>query len=323
MPRSDKILRFIAFYAAVLIFFITLPIILSYSLGYKIDYRNFKIYKTGIIYLSSHPAGASVYVNGRLYKDFTPAQIEELKPGSYKIEVKREGFYPWEGELAVRPNMVTKADRIELFPVTSQMKRFSDREICDFTVSDRGYVYYFTKSGLFRSGIDKGTPRKISSFSNWPDRITGKKFSPDGGKLLYFNENAVTLVNLNPDKFMAKIGEGASVEEIFKSPDPIMDVFWYPGLSYIVVVTEKDIKVVELRGGATRNIASLYKFAAKPQGLFYDENSDSLYFTDVKIGLSLNPEKYLYRLDLRQTFFDSLKEFLLKREALGQQNEKR
>ncbi|MCX5686014.1 MAG: PEGA domain-containing protein [Candidatus Omnitrophica bacterium] len=323
MPRSDRILRFIAFYLSVLIFFITLPILLSYSLGYKIDYRNFKIYKTGIIYLSSHPSGASVYVNGRLYKDFTPAQIEELKPGSYKIEVKREGFYPWEGELAVRPNMVTKADRIELFPVTREMKRLSDREISDFAVSDRGYVYYFTKSGLFRTGMDKSPPRKISSFSNWPDRITGKKFSPDSGKLLYFNENAVTLVNLNPDKFMAKVGEGASVEEIFKSPDPIMDVFWYPGLNYIVVVTEKDIKAVELRGGATRNIASLYKFAAKPQSLFYDENSDSLYFTDIKIEPGLmNRERYLYRLDLRQTFLDSLRELLLKKETVTE-NEKR
>ena len=311
-------MRMVAFYSSVLLFFVMLPIILSYSLGYKIDYHNLKIYKTGIIYLSSSPSGASVYVNGKLYKDYTPTQVEELKPASYKIEVKREGFYPWEGELAVRPNMVTKADRIVLFPVTRQIKKLSEREVCDFAVSNKGYVYYLTRSGLYRSGTDKNAPRKVSSYSNWPDRIIGKKFSPDGSKFIYFNENTVSLVSLNIDKNLAKEGESADVEEVFKSPDPICDVFWYLGLGYIVVVTEKDIKVVELRGGATRNIASLYRFAAKPQSLYYDDNNDSLYFTDIKIEPGPNSEKYIYRLDLRQTFFDSLRDFLSKKEAASE-----
>lgn len=322
MTRGDKILRFIAFYAAVLIFFITLPILLSYSLGYKIDYRNLKIYKTGIIYLSSNPSGASVYVNGRLYKDVTPAQIEELKPGTYKIEVRREGFYPWDGELEARPNMVTKADRIVLFPVSREMKRFLDRDIIDFAVSDKGYIYYLTKSGLYRSGTDKSYFRKISSYSDWPDRIIGRKFSPDGNRLLYYTENTVWIANFNPDTNPTKGREAASVEEIFKSPNSIMDVFWYPGLGYIVVVTDNDIKVVELRGGDTRNIALLYKFAARPRSLYYDENSDSLYFTDIKMGAIFNRERYLYRIDLRQTFFDLLRGLLLKKEAVTE-NEKR
>ncbi len=322
MARSDKIFRMIAFYSSVLLFFITLPILLSYSLGYKIDYHKLKIYKTGIIYLSSRPSGASVYVNGKLYKDLTPAQVEELKPASYKIEVKREGFYPWEGELAVRPNMVTKADRIVLFPVSREIKRLLDSEVYDFAISDKGLIYYFTKSGLYRSGTDKSAFRKISSYSNWPDSIIGKKFSPDGNKFLYFSENTVSLISLNPDKNLTSLGEDASVEEIFKSPNPIVDVFWYPGSGYIVAVTEKDIKVVELRGGDTRNIASLYRFAAKPQSLYYDDNSGSLYFTDIKTGSGFSRERYLYRIDLRQTFFDSLRGFLLKKEAVTENGKK-
>ena len=61
-----------------------------------------------MIYVASHPAGANVFINGRLHGDLTPTRIEELKPGAYKIEVRREGFYPWEREMEVRPNMVTK-----------------------------------------------------------------------------------------------------------------------------------------------------------------------------------------------------------------------
>ena len=104
----------------------------------------------GILSLRSAPSGASIYINGKLRQEITPARIEELKPGAYKIEVKREGFYPWEGELVVRPNMVTKADRIILFPVTRDIKRFSDREVLDFAVSDKDEIYYFTDYGLLK-----------------------------------------------------------------------------------------------------------------------------------------------------------------------------
>ncbi|MEI6863619.1 MAG: PEGA domain-containing protein [Candidatus Omnitrophota bacterium] len=94
MKNIDKIMRAIAFYVSLAAFFALLPIVLSYALGYKIDYKKLKIYKTGIIYVSSHPAGASVYINGKLHSDITPMKIEDVKPGTYKVEVRRDGFYP-------------------------------------------------------------------------------------------------------------------------------------------------------------------------------------------------------------------------------------
>ncbi|MFH0764356.1 MAG: PEGA domain-containing protein [Candidatus Omnitrophota bacterium] len=312
MPRSDRILRFIAFHAALLIFFIMLPIILSYSLGYKIDYRNLKTYKTGIIYLNSRPSGASVYVNGKIYKDLTPAQIEELKPGIYNIEVRREGFYPWEGKLTVRPNMVTRADSIVLFPIGGNVKMISDLDVAAFTVSDNNYMYYFAGNGLYRSSIDGGNLKKLTSYSDWPRKIRDKKFSPDGDKILYYDENDIFVVFLNPGRYDVVKRYEAKVEKVLKSPDKIIDVFWYFGSGYLIAVTDKDLKVVELRGGEARNVASLYRFTTRPGGLYYDEKGGSLYFTDTGEEPGLKSRKFLYRLDLRQTFFNSVKDFLLK-----------
>ena len=155
MRPSDKIRRAIAFYFCAALFCVLLPIVLSYALGYQIDYHNLRIYKTGILYVESRPAGASIYLNGRKHGDITPAQIEELKPGTYRIVVSREGFYPWERDLAVRPNMVTKADRIVLFPVAQEMKKMGERGVVDFAVSGNGYVYYMKRSGLYRSKIGR------------------------------------------------------------------------------------------------------------------------------------------------------------------------
>lgn len=304
MRPIDKIGRAIAFYFSVALFCVLLPVILSYALGYQIDYRNFRIYKTGIIYIASRPAGASIYLNGVMRQDLTPAQIENLRPGSYKIEVRKDGFYPWEKDMAVRANMVTKADRIILFPVTQEMKTVSRAGIHDFFVSNKNCIYYMKKSGFFRSDMDGSNMKRLSAYGDWPEGIIGKKFSADGNDLLFFSPGALGVIHLRQD--------AAKVDEVYTGDSLIIDAFWYPGPGYIIVVTHKDIKVVELSGSGTRNIVSLYKFNSRPQTVSYDENSGSLYFIDTRIGVGSRESNYLYRIDFKEKFFDSIIQRLLK-----------
>lgn len=315
MTRTDRIHRAIAFYLSVALFLALLPIVLSYALGYQIDYATLKIYKTGILYVNSNPAGASIYLNGRLYNDVTPAQIEELKPGTYRIEVRRDGFYPWERELTVRPNMVTKADRIVLFPVKQDMRVLGEREVADFAIADNRYLYCFSGAGLFRLSVDGSGMKQLSSHAAWPDWLKGKRFSPDGNKIALYNDRKILVVYLAPESSRVTATEGARVEEVFDSPEPIIGVFWYSQSNYLIVATESDIKVVELRGGDKRNIVLLHKFSSRPRGVHYDEDRDTLFFTDAGQGKPDAKGAYLYRLDLRQKQFDSFLELLLKREG--------
>ena len=315
MKNSDKLKRAIAFYVSVLLFFVILPILLSYALGYRIDYMKLKAYKTGIIFINSKPSGASIYINGKLYDSLTPAQIEDLKPGPYKVKVKKESFYPWEEDLMVRPNMVTKADSIVLFPIMQAMNKINNQASYDFTVSDKGPIYYFTESGLYRSDSDGSDTKRLSSYSSWPRNMIKKKFSPDGDKILCFNEKEISITYLNIDKELTKDSESARTENILITEEPIIDVFWYTGSGYIIVVTEKYINVVELRGGGKRNIATLYKFNATPRTVSYDSNNGSLYFMDRGKDSFSKDGSYLYRLDLRQKFFDYLMQLLLKKDT--------
>jgi hypothetical protein len=312
--KRDKIRRAIAFYISVLLFCILLPVMLSYALGYKIDLKKFKIYKTGIIYLKSNPVGASIYINGTKHADITPARIENMKPDTYKVEVRREGFYPWEKDLVVRPNMVTKVEQIVLFPITQEPKRIARYPVADFVISEKGAVYHMTDHGVFISDADGSSLKKISSYSNWPEKINGKKFSPSGDKILYFSRNDIFVIYLNLDKAVTKDVWDVKVEEILITEYPIVDVYWYSDSGYIVVVTEKGISVVELRGEGVRNIVLLYKFNSTPRDIYYDKAGDSLYFTDDKREEGLKEGRYLYRLDLRKNFFGQFMRLLLRKE---------
>lgn len=301
MQKSDAIIRYIVFFFSLALYFILLPIVLSYSLGYHIDYHNFKIYKMGILSLRSAPSGASVYINGKLRQELTPVRIEELKPDTYSVEVKREGFYPWQKELVIRPNMVTRAENIILFPILQDMDRIGDYETINFAVSDnRSYIYHMTKSGLYRSNMDGTNLKKLSLYSDWPEKILGKKFSRDGKKFLYFNENNIWVVYL-VSRDLVKDGELAYVEKLLKTPGSIRDVFWHSGSNHIVFAVNKDINVIELGSGGEKNIVTLHRCKKSAEGLYYDENNDSLYFNDTYEG-----KERLYRIELREKFFDKL-----------------
>lgn len=314
MKESDKLKRKVAFYLSAVIFFVTLPVILSYALGYKIDYAAFQVYKTGIMYLTSQPAGASIYINGKLHKDLTPAQIEELKPGRYGIKIKRDGFYPWERELVVKPNMVTKAERIILFPIARKIKDIGDIAVLYFAVSDRNQIYYMTKNGLFSSNMDGTVIKKLSSYSDWPQKILGVKFSADGRMLLCYDEDRVIMVRMVTDEEATLKDRLVIVEEIFEREEPIIDVFWYPEPGYIIVVSRKTISAVELRGGKARSIVILYAFKTTPKNVYYDEGAGAIYFTDIKEASEIGGGSYIYRLDLKQTFFDAIKSMLARKE---------
>ena len=301
MNRTDTIIRYVGFSISLVLYIVLLPIILSYSLGYHIDFGKLNIYKTGILSLRSNPSGSSLYINGRLSAELTPARIEELKPGKYFIEVKREGFYPWQKEVTIRPNMVTRAENIVLFPVSQEVEKISDREASNFIVTDdRRQIYQMTKSGLYRSGLDGSNPKLLTSYSEWPDRILGKGFSLDGKKILFFNENGIWVIYLNPYDRPLSAKETARVEQVYVSQGLVRNAFWHSESNHIIFICDKDINVLESGRGEEKNPVTLYKCEAPPAGVYYDAYSDSLYFDDSRDG----GKKGLYRLDLREKTFD-------------------
>jgi len=306
MDFNDRIKRTIAFYFSVAVFFTLLPIVISYSLGYHIDAHSLKVYKTGVISLKSDPSGAFIYLNGRLLQDFTPARIENLKPGTYKVEVMRDKFYPWQRDMTVRPNMVSKAEDIVLFPINEDINRLCGRDTTDFAVSGRGSIYYMTKNGLFRSSADGTNQRRISSFSAWPTDIIAKKFSPDGDKMLYFNREALWVIYLNIAADVSKEPGHAAVEEVLHSPGPITDAFWYSDSKHIVFITDKEVNAVDFSAEGPGNAVTLYKFAKAPRSVHYDDANDTLYFIDHRMQDGTDEAGHIYRVELRQKFFDKL-----------------
>jgi hypothetical protein len=101
--------------------FLTLgPMIVFYSLGYRVDFEKKKITKTGGIFIKALPKEVEVSIEGRIRKKtdifFGSVLIDNLLPKKYKVKVEKDGYFPWEKELEVEEERVTEVKNLILFP---------------------------------------------------------------------------------------------------------------------------------------------------------------------------------------------------------------
>jgi hypothetical protein len=109
-------LRKIVFYAFVVIYLIICPVLILRLLGFVFDPIAKHWVKTGIIYISSNPPEANVYINDRLAPEKTPTIIRDLTPGNYTVRMELAGHEPWENNLPVVDKKATSIENILLIP---------------------------------------------------------------------------------------------------------------------------------------------------------------------------------------------------------------
>ncbi len=119
----------------VLVFALIAPLILLYSLGYRLD-DEYSLQKTGGIFIHSSESESAVFVDGEFLKNsgflIRNTLIQDLVPNKeYKIEVHKENFQSWVKTLYVYPSIVSEG-RVLLLP-----NEFEKREILQFVDADK------------------------------------------------------------------------------------------------------------------------------------------------------------------------------------------
>ena len=109
-------LRKIFFYLFLVIYIGFCPFVILYALGMRVNYNTKSIQKTGIISVSTIPAGADVTLNQRHFPKKTPTIIRNLPPGSYPLTLSLKNYLSWGEILTVKEEKATMAENILLIP---------------------------------------------------------------------------------------------------------------------------------------------------------------------------------------------------------------
>lgn len=113
--------RKILFYIFVGIYFVFCPLTILYALGYIFKPGSEQgLVKTGIIYISTAPPGATVYLGNRRFTRKTPAVLRDLLPSDYSVAVYLKNHKLWTQTVPVEGEKATVLERILLLPDESK-----------------------------------------------------------------------------------------------------------------------------------------------------------------------------------------------------------
>jgi hypothetical protein len=105
--------RLVIFLATLFIVGIVGIFVSYYARGYRLNIPLLtskgiiKFQPNGILVIKSEPDGASVYIDREL-KTATNATIS-LSPGTYDVEVRKDGYFSWYKRLTIEKEVVTQA----------------------------------------------------------------------------------------------------------------------------------------------------------------------------------------------------------------------
>ncbi len=112
-----KVLRRVVFFLFLAIFLAGTPKIIFYALGYSYRGGTEKgLVQTGLVYLSTTPPGATVYVGGRRYREPTPAIIRDLLPGNYPVRLVLKDHEIWAKTIPVEAAKASVLGKILVQP---------------------------------------------------------------------------------------------------------------------------------------------------------------------------------------------------------------
>ena len=145
--------RFIITIITLVIIAISAGVAIFLAKGYTFSPTEKRIVGTGIITITSEPDSASVFIDGHL-TTATNATVSSLAPKKYSVKVVKEGFIPWEKEIAVKEGLVTPI-KLTLFPAIPTMYPLTFNGVKNPALSSDGgqLAFVVPASGGKKAGV--------------------------------------------------------------------------------------------------------------------------------------------------------------------------
>lgn len=140
-------------------------ILLYLSYGFGLD-KNGNVIQNGLVFLSSHPDGADIYINGQR-NEKTNTRIT-LPAGSYTAEIRRTGYDSWKRAITVEGGSVERFDYPFLWPTqlaTSTLKQYTDAPGMASQSPDRRWLLVNTAADqfdIYNLDDDKPAPQQFT-----------------------------------------------------------------------------------------------------------------------------------------------------------------
>ncbi len=188
----------------IIAFFITAPLLILYTAGYRYNFKKAQVQKTGTLMVKTTPKGAQVSLNGKPLLTTTPVRENNILPDEYTIEISKAGFYPWQKRLSIRPQETTFIEDVMLFPI-SEPEKINDNTIDSISYSPQGHYALFVTKELNQSFLylinlnNFRTKLILNANTNW-ENISIKWAEDDSKALLNLDQQVFVATTIFPQQ---------------------------------------------------------------------------------------------------------------------------
>lgn len=99
----NQAVRRIIYTVAIALFVLLSPLLILYAQGFRYDLRARSYFRIGTLSIYSYPRSATVSIDGTQQPRRTPTTNLQLRPGTYRVRVQRDGFHAWEETVRITP----------------------------------------------------------------------------------------------------------------------------------------------------------------------------------------------------------------------------
>ncbi|PIR74740.1 MAG: hypothetical protein COU35_01055 [Candidatus Magasanikbacteria bacterium CG10_big_fil_rev_8_21_14_0_10_47_10] len=115
------------------IFFVSSPLIILYTNGYRYDLASGAVLSTGVLSVDVKPDDARVELDGVVIEQGIPIRKQNLAPNkSYQVHITRDGYLSWDKDIFVGSNQTAYIRNVTLFRDTSPFRRLQDDDTAQY-----------------------------------------------------------------------------------------------------------------------------------------------------------------------------------------------
>lgn len=228
--RTKSLFKILLSQLAVALFITLLALsILFYAEGYRINFKNFKIQKTGVLYVSTFPKNATVYINGREKTEKSPFS-ENLLPGYYNVDVLKEGYAGWSENVKIEAEMLSDFKNVVLFKSEPQIKTLTDQRMINALNSPVDTLAIRNNNGLIYSEYEIWLENQIvTRFSTPIDRVV---WYPDEKHFVFQQSDEIRVIEISGknDTLLVKLSSREPTN--FSLNDKGTEIYYKDGEEY-------------------------------------------------------------------------------------------
>jgi len=187
--------RIIVYLLIFVLFLVTDFVVIAWAFGYRWDFQNRQLTKTGAIVIATNQPKYSVLVNKKkINNSKNKLVIKNLLPREYSLKIEKEGFYPWEKNINVEAYKISYYDKIILFPKNNRPETIL-YDVDDYKLNQEKNIIYASRKNK----------NQIIQFSILENKIINQieiadieNFYPsfDGQKILIIPQNQTKKIKI-------------------------------------------------------------------------------------------------------------------------------